>query len=125
MTKEQALHAFYSEFGLPAYQEDAVPTGADKPEFPYITYEVATDSFGSELPLSMSVWYRTTSWSEPNAKAREIAEKVTRGGRMIPCDGGGFWVKPAEPFIRSTGDESDNMIKRKIFNFSIEYITEV
>lgn len=125
MTKEQALQAFYSGFGLTAYQEDAVPTGADRPEYPYITYEVATDSFGTELPLSMSVWYRSTSWNAANAKAREIADAVTRGGRMIPCDGGGFWLKPASPFIRSMGDETDNMIKRKVFNFLIEYITEV
>lgn len=125
MTKEQALHAFYSEFGLAAYQEDTVPTGADKPAFPYLTYEVAVDSFGEEIPLSMSIWYRSTSWSAANAKANEIVKAVTRGGRLISCDGGGFWIKPATPFVRSMGDEADNMIKRKVFNFSIEYITEV
>lgn len=125
MTKEAALQAFFSGFTIPAYQEDAVPTGADKPAYPYMTYEVAVDSFGEEIPLSMSLWYRSTSWSAANAKAREIAEAVTRGGLMLPCDGGGFWLKPASPFIRSMGDETDNMIKRKVFNFSIEYITEV
>ncbi len=125
MTKEQVLHAFYSGFGLAAFQEDAVPTGDDKPQFPYITYEVATDSFGEEIPLSMSVWYRSTSWSAANAKAREIAELTSRGGKILPCDEGGMWIKPASPFIRSMGDESDDMIKRKVFNFTIEYITEV
>lgn len=125
MTKEQALHAFFSGFGLNAYQEDAVPTGDDRPAYPYLTYEVAVDSFGTEIPLSMSLWYRSTSWNAANAKARAISEAVTRGGRMLPCDDGGFWIKPASPFVRSMGDETDDMIKRKVFNFSLEYITEV
>ena len=36
-----------------------------------------------------------------------------------------MWIKPASPFVRSMGDDSDDMIKRKVFNFTIEYITEV
>ena len=31
MTKEQVLQEFFSGFGLTAFQEDAVPTGGDKP----------------------------------------------------------------------------------------------
>ena len=125
MTKEQVLQEFFSGFGLTAFQEDAVPTGGDKPQFPYITYEVATDSFGVEVPLSACAWYRSTSWSAANAKAREVAKFISRGGKIFPCDDGGMWIKPASPFVRSMGDDSDDMIKRKVFNFTIEYITEV
>ena len=37
MTKEAALHNFWSMFGVPAYEENAVPSGEDGAEFPYIT----------------------------------------------------------------------------------------
>lgn len=125
MTKEAALQAFFGGFGIPAYQEDAVPTGSDKPAYPYITYEVATDSFDTDVPIAVNLWDRSDSWTRANAKAREIAQAVSLGGVMRPCDGGGMWIRPATPFIRSMGDDSDDMIKRKAFNFEIEYITEV
>ena len=61
MTKASALYNFWSGFGLTAYEENTVPTEA---EFPYITYQVVTDSFGAEVALTASVWYRDTSWVE-------------------------------------------------------------
>lgn len=126
MTKEQALYSFFSSIaGIQAYQEDAVPTGENRPDFPYITYEVATDAFGAQVPISVNVWDRSTSWTRANALARQIAETVTRGGVIVACDGGALWITTAEPFIRSGGDESDDMIRRKLLNFTIEYITEV
>lgn len=124
MTKEAALQAFFSGFEIPAYQEDAVPTGADKPEYPYLTYEVATDNFGEELPIAVNLWYRSTSWTAANAKAREISDEITRGGVVVMCDDGGIWIKRGTPFIRSMGDESDNMIRRKILNITLEFLTE-
>lgn len=124
MTKEAALQAFFSGFEIPAYQEDAVPTGQDKPEYPYLTYEVATDDFGEELPISVNLWYRSTSWTAANAKAREISDEITRGGTVVMCDDGGIWIKRGTPFIRSMGDDSDNMIRRKILNITLEFLTE-
>lgn len=44
MTKEAALYNFWSMFGITAYEENAVPSDA---KFPYITYQVVTDSFGN------------------------------------------------------------------------------
>ena len=48
MDKIQALDRFWNAFGIPAYDKNSVPDGA-KP--PYITYDVASDSFIPDFNL--------------------------------------------------------------------------
>lgn len=120
MTKASALYNFWSGFGLTAYEENTVPTDAT---FPYITYQVVTDSFGAEVALTASVWYRDTSWVESNAKAEEISRTISRGGKTIPVDGGVLWLKRGTPFSQSMGDETDDLIKRKYLNITAEFLT--
>lgn len=120
MTKASALYSFWSGFGLTAYEENTVPTDAT---FPYITYQVVTDSFGSEVALTASVWYRGTSWVEANAKTEEISRAISRGGKTIPVDGGVLWLKRGTPFSQSMGDETDDLIKRKYLNITAEFLT--
>ena len=120
MTKASALYNFWSNFGLTAYEENTVPTDA---KFPYITYQVVTDSFGAEVALTASVWYRDTSWVEANAKAEEISRAISRGGKTIPVDGGVLWLKRGTPFSQSMGDETDDLIKRKYLNITAEFLT--
>ena len=123
MTKEAALHNFWSMFGLPAYEENAVPSGEYGAEFPYITYQVVTDSFGNDVALTGSVWYRSTSWKDANAKAQEISNILSRGGVTIACDGGIIWLRRGVPFAQSMGDDSDDLIKRKYINLVAEFMT--
>lgn len=125
MTKAAALYNFWSGFGLPAYEETSVPTGEDAPAFPYITYQVVTDGFGGDVALTASVWYRSESWLEINAKTEEIVKHLGRGGRVIPCDGGAVWLKRGQPFAQSMGDDADNMIRRKYINITAEFLTAV
>ena len=72
MTKEQALTKFWESFGLTAYDENSVPSGENKPTYPYITYNVVTGSFGSNLALTASLWYKSSSWEAITNKADEI-----------------------------------------------------
>ena len=123
MTKEAALHAFYSSFGLKAYEENAVPTGDDAPDFPYLTYSVSSDSIGIDVALTASLWYRGTSWVQANAKAEEISRRIGRGGKILSCDGGAIWLRRGTPFAQSMGDESDDQIKRKYINITAEFLT--
>ena len=120
MTKTEALHSFFAQFSLPAYEENAVP---DKTAYPYITYYVATDSFGGEIALTVSLWYRSTSWLAANEKAEEISRIIGAVGIMEACDGGAIWIKRGEPFAQNMGDQNDDMIRRKIINLSVEYLT--
>lgn len=123
MTKEAALHAFYSSFGLKAYEENAVPTGDDAPDFPYLTYSVSSDSIGTDVALTASLWYRGTSWVQANAKAEEISRRIGSGGKILSCDGGAIWLRRGTPFAQSMGDESDDQIKRKYINITAEFLT--
>ena len=120
MTKAAAIYQFWNSFGMTAYEENTVPDDAD---FPYITYQLVTDSFDYEIPLTASIWYRSESWTAINAKAEEVSQKISRGGKFVPCDGGAIWLKRGQPFAQSMGDESDNLIKRKYLNITAEYMT--
>ena len=120
MTKAAVIYQFWSSFGLTAYEENTV---SDDAKFPYITYQLVTDSFDREIPLTASLWYRSESWTAINAKTEEISQKISRGGKIIPCDGGAIWLKRGQPFAQSMGDESDNLIKRKYLNIIAEFMT--
>lgn len=124
MTKEQALYSFWSSFQLPAYEENSVFSMNTAPSYPYITYEIQTDSFGGEISLSASLWYRSASWTAANAKAREISAVIGMGGMCLPLDNGAMWLKRRTPFTQAMGDTSDDMIKRLVLNIGVEYFTE-
>ena len=120
MTKAAAIYQFWNSFGLTAYEENTVPTDAT---FPYITYQIVTDSFDREVPVAVSLWYRSESWTEINAKTEEISQKISRGGKIISCDGGAIWLKRGQPFAQNMRDESDDLIKRKYLNIAAEFMT--
>ena len=120
MTKAAAIYQFWSSFGLTAYEENTVPTDA---VFPYITYQLVTDSFYREVPVTASLWYRSESWTAINAKTEEISQKISRGGKIISCDDGAIWLKRGQPFANNMSDESDNLIKRKYLNITAEFLT--
>ena len=120
MTKAAAIYQFWNSFGLTAYEENTVP---DDAAFPYITYQLVTDSFDREISLTASIWYRSESWTDINSKTEEISQKISRGGKIISCDGGAIWLKRGQPFAQSMGDESDNLIKRKYLNITAEFMT--
>ena len=120
MTKAAPIYQFWNSFGLTAYEENSVP---DDATFPYITYQLVTDSFDREIPLTASIWYRSESWTGINAKTEEISQKISRGGKIIACDGGAIWLKRGQPFAQNMGDESDDLIKRKYINITAEFMT--
>ena len=121
MTKAAAIYDFWSGFGLPAFEENSVPTGEDAPAFPYVTYQLITDSFGDDVGMTASLWYRDSSWVRANAKADEISEEIGYGGDVIFCDGESIWIKRGKPFAQRMGDASDQMVKRIIINIEAEY----
>ena len=123
MTKAACFYQFWSQFGLNAYEENEVPTGADAPEFPYITYELVTDRWLNTTAMSASLWYRGDSWKPANAKADEIAKYINLGGVALMCDEGGILVRMGSPFAQNMGDNSDEDIKRKVINITAEFLT--
>lgn len=121
MDKEQALHAFWSGFGMPAYDESSVPEDA---VMPYITYNVATGSINDVLPLSATLWYRSSSWEAISKKSEEIARRIAEDGFYIhDVDGGYLWLTKGSPFAQRIQTENDSMIRRIYINITAEYLT--
>ena len=78
MTKAAAIYKFWNSFGIKAYEENTVIDADEdgnpvEPSFPYITYQLVTDSFDREVAATASLWYRGESWTAINAKTEELA----------------------------------------------------
>ena len=121
MDKTQALQDFWGQFGLPAYQADAVPPEA---ALPYITYESATGKLGGMVGLTGSVWYCGTTWVHAARKAAEIGQHLEKEHVPIPLDGGGYlWLRQGTPFARLLGDPEDDRVRRVVLNLEAEFVT--
>lgn len=123
--KEQALQTFWSSFGIAAYDESTVPTGSNAPAFPYITYNVVTDSlYGNSVAMTASVWDRSSSWQFVTDKSHQISAEIGVGGKSISVDGGYMWIKRGTPFAQRMADDSDDMVRRIYMNISVDFLTE-
>lgn len=122
MTKNAAIQAFFSGFGLDAYPSISVPTGDDAPDYPYVTYTAPTAAALGRVAVQASLWYRSSSWIAINAKVDAISKEIG-AGVVIECDDGAIIVRRGSPFAQPMGDDSDNMIKRKILSFEFLYAT--
>jgi hypothetical protein len=123
MDKEQALHKFWSSFGLTAYDENTVPDDAltiNKGK--YLTYNVATASLDEPTPLYANLWYKSSSWAEITAKANEIAGKIGLVGSFTDYDGGTLWITRGRPFSQRMPDDDDT-IRRIYVNVTAEFIS--
>lgn len=121
MTPEAAVYTFLSSFGIPAYAASSVP---DQATFPYLTYDLVLGEWGQpEVNMPVNVWYRTESEAQPNAKVREIGERIGMGGVLLHCDGGVLWVKKGSPWAQAvTVEGEDEKVKRRYVNINIEYL---
>lgn len=120
MTKAAALHSFFGSFGMTAYPTNNVP---DETVFPWLTYEVSTGGFGEEIPITVHLYFHTTSEAVPNAKVEEINSVLKNGGKILHCDDGVIWVKRGLPFCISQTDASNPEIKHRAINIMLEYLT--
>lgn len=125
MTKAAALYSFFSGFGIPAYEENTVFALAENvkaPAYPYLTYEVKTDFFGeSDVFITFSLWYRSTSWTAINAKSAEISAAIGRIGKFVDFDEGSILIMRSQPWAQNMGDSSDDMVKRIVHNLKLRY----
>lgn len=123
MNKEQALHQFWSSFGLTAYDENTVPDNALAVNGgKYLTYNVATASLDEPTPLYANLWYKSSSWAEITVKANEISGAIGRGGTIVPFDGGKIWICRGTPFSQRMPDDDDT-IRRIYINVMAEYLS--
>lgn len=122
MDKHQALYAFWSSFGIPAYDQYTVPDGA---ALPYLTYEDITDSLGTVVHMTSSLWYRSPSWTEISRKAQEIADAIEAMYPItIPLDTGRLYLARGTPWAQRMNDPDDGGLRRVVLNLQAEYLTQ-
>lgn len=121
MDKEQALHTFWAQFGVPAYDRNTVP---DNAPLPRITYEVITDNFGTQNVLTASIYDRSNSWKSVTDIQHLLEDKLGYGGQTIGYDNGLLWVKRGVPFAQRSNDPDDSIRVIRI-NIEVEYESEV
>jgi hypothetical protein len=112
----QALHAFWSSFGVPAYDENTVP---DKAPYPRITYDVVCGTFGNTVTSSAQIWDYSKSWATVESIKHEIKLALSGGGCTKMTDDGGIWITPGSPFMQRVAGEND-MIRRILINIDVE-----
>lgn len=118
MNKDQAIHFFWSQFGMPAYDENSVP---DNAQMPYITYNVITDCLNAVLPMSARLWYNSSSWEQISLKSKEISLKIG-DGIVQKLDEGYMWLYKGTPFAQRMASEDDNT-KLIYINIGVEFLT--
>ena len=84
---KQVLYQFWSQFGVPAYLADCVPSEA---VLPYITYEVIQPALRGEAVLTAFNWHRRSEDGnvERSALMDDIAAAMPEGGLMLAVDHG-------------------------------------
>ena len=120
MDKWQAQYSFWSSFGVPAYEESAVPK-LDEVTFPYITYQAMSATFDNLAFPNANIWSRSSSWEEADALSDLIENRIKSGGAKIPYDNGILWVTADDVFSRSMADPDDDMIRRKLLSVTLHF----
>lgn len=122
MDKWEAQFKFWSQFGIPAYEENSVPDMKEV-TFPYISYEAAVGAFGDEIAVVASVWDRSASRMRVDTLCNTI-EKSIRDTLLYEYEGVRLraFIPENTPFAQSLGDDSDDAIKRNIINVTFEFM---
>lgn len=128
MDKGQALHSFWSSFGLPALDEQSAYDEGTMEElgitYPYLTYETAIDYLDGPVAIGADLWYKSTSWEDITKKAEGIGAYIGLGGRVIRYDGGGLWITRGADFSRRMAEETgDDNIRRIHINIQAEFLS--
>lgn len=121
----EAQYSFWSGFGVPAYEENSVPSGSVRPSLPYITYQSVAGPFDSTSSVTASVWTRDTSWETADGIADLVFDRLggrNGGGYVVPCEDGGLWFTADDSFAQNMGDPTDDAIRRKVLQVSIHFL---
>lgn len=121
MDKSQAIHNFWSGFGIPAYDENTVP---EVPGDKFIAYNVSTGSIENVINLSAKIWeLNSTSWSFVEGKAKEIAYAIaTMDPPTIAIDNGRLYITEGRPFSQRISNP-DELVRGVYINIQAEFLT--
>jgi hypothetical protein len=130
MNKQQAYNAFWSGFGVLAFEENAVPddatidelvkSGAAPSKYPYITYQVLTGDLDDAFMPTASIWDNNTSWKRIDLLTNEISEYIARM-TPIKLDTGRMFISGLTS--QHMAMEDDITKKRNVLTVNVEFFT--
>ena len=121
MDKLATLQSFFSSF-LKSYEETSIFSQPERPAFPYLTYEGVDSSYDEGLiPMNFTIWYREGSWVNAVSMAKQISRAIPSQGLKLQCDDGYILIYKSFPFSRRMGDDSDDLIKKIVFDLDIRF----
>ena len=128
MDKAQALHLFWSSFGLTAIDEnsdyDSKARDIFRDKNRYITYEVGESNFLGPQTLTANLWFRETSWAAIEAKAKAIAAFIGYGGKTFAIEGGFLRIMlPLNTTIYRRMPAEDNTWRRILITVAVDFLT--
>ena len=120
MTEIAALRSYFAGVA-PIFPHDSVPDDVD---YPYFTFDPVMGFFNDgDVPMQIQLWHRTASDAEINSIARELGRLIGYGGATVMCDSGWLWIKRGTPFMVPITTPDDDMVKRRLINVRVEFIT--
>lgn len=124
----EALHQFWSQFGIPAFVEGTVPDempngngGTVKVEMPYITYHVAIPEWKNSASTYARIWYRSTSFNGLFRKVAQISNAIGEG-ISIPLDNGCLVLFKDSLFCQYMPDETDDANVKTAYLSLVEHV---
>lgn len=133
MNKQQAYNAFWSGFGVLAFEENSMPSddviaamiksGVITSKYPYITYQVITDDLDHPVFPTASIYDRSTSWERADLLSNTISAYIKQMN-TIKLDNGRMFITKGSPFAQHQQEMDDPNIRRIILNLGIEFFTE-
>jgi hypothetical protein len=122
--KEAAIFGFFSSFGVQAFEQNSVPDGKDRPEYPYITYELKTGRFSEyDTSVIFSIWDDNNSIERLIGIAKSIASYLGRMGKVIKIDDGYILIMADNPFCEIGADEAIKTVKRARCSLKMRFYT--
>lgn len=121
MKKWEALYSFFSSFGIPAYEENSIPTGSDRPSYPYIVYEMQQGGFDAEFDIALS--FTIIDKYDSFVPSYELTDTIARtigDGKIIEIDDGYIKIAQTSTWAKTQRDPEDNTIRRL---YSVVWVT--
>lgn len=116
----EAQQAYWSKFGIPAYNELTVPEEL-RGRYPYLTYQAVEGSLDGQLTASAALYYRSMSWEGITNKVTEMKPLIND---MVPVQGGYMKVrKPAAHFAQQ-GTDPDPAVRKMVLTVEVEFLTK-
>ena len=117
MTKTQALHSLFSQFGVSAYPSGNVP---EDTEFPYLTY---TKGVGASYESTLHYYDYTDSELGPDDAIETICAFFRNGGTHVYYDKGAIWAYLSHDDTEwyASADEGDRKRKHRIANITLNF----